>query len=404
MDSLLEGIRVLDFTGSVSGPACSMFLADAGADVIKIERPVRGDDSRMFPPFQKGQSGSFVTLQRGKRGIALNMKEEEGVEIFKELVRVSDVVVENMTPGTMAKLGLDYENLKRIKSDIILCSISGYGQTGPFSPLPGYDSVIQAMSGLMSVTGFPDGPPTRVGSLITDISSGLFGALGVCMALYHRAKTGKGNLIDVSMLDVAITLLDANMLTYTIEHQEPTRDGNRLKYITPFDTFHCSDGDVLIICGNETNFGALADSINRPDLKDDDRFKGNPSRTQYEPELKPIIEQWTSIRERKQVLEILLPAGVPAAPVNKVSEALEMEHTRERGMLQDIDQPGAGRMTICGPTLKVPETPLHVSGPAPLLGQHTREVLSDLLKYGVERLDDLEARGVVESREAADEK
>lgn len=403
MESLLEGIRVLDFTGSVSGPACSMFLADAGAEVIKIERPVRGDDSRMFPPFQEGQSGSFVTLQRGKRGIVLNMKEDEGVDIFKELVRVSDVVVENMTPGTMAKFGLDYENLKSIKPDIILCSISGYGQTGPLSPLPGYDSVIQAMSGLMSITGFPDGPPTRVGSLITDISSGLFGALGICMALYHREKTGKGNLIDVSMLDVSITLLDANMLTYTIEHQEPTRDGNRLKYITPFDTFRCSDGDVLIICGNETNFGALADSIERPDLKEDDRFKDNPSRTQHEPELKSLIEHWTSTRERRQVLEILLPAGVPTAPVNKVSEAIEMEQTRERGMLQDVDQPGAGRMTICGPTLKVPETPLRIKGPAPLLGQHTREVLTDLLGYEEERLADLEARGVIESREAPGE-
>jgi len=396
MKSLLEGIRVLDFTGSVSGPACSMFLADAGAEVIKIERPVRGDDSRLFPPFQGGLSGSFITLQRGKKGIALNMKTEEGIEVFKELLKVSDVVVENMTPGTLARLGLDYENMKKLKDDIILCSISGYGQTGPLSSLPGYDSVIQAMSGLMSVTGFPDGPPTRVGSLITDITSGVFGALGICMALYYREKTGKGNHVDVSMLDVSITLLDANMLTYTIEHLEPTRNGNRLKYITPFDTFHCSDGDVLIICGNETNFGALAEVIEMPELKDDPRFKDNPSRTQYEPKLKAIIEEWTSRRTRQEVLGAMLPMGVPVAPVNKVSEALEMEQTKERGMLQEIDQPGAGKMTICGPTLKVPEAPLRIQGPAPLLGQHTKEVLSTILGYDSKRIDKLESQGVIE--------
>ncbi len=395
MAGLLKGIRVLDFTGSVSGPACTMFLADAGAEVIKIEKPLRGDDSRLFPPFKEGWSGSYVTLQRGKKGIVLNMKESEGVEIFRELVKVSDVVVENMTPGTMAKLGLDYESLKTLREDIILCSISGYGQTGPLSPLPGYDSVIQAMSGLMSVTGFPDGPPTRVGSLISDISSAIFGAMGVCMALFYRERTGRGNLVDVSMFDVSLTLLDANLLTYTIEHQEPTRDGNRLKYITPFDTFHCSDGDVLIICGNETNFGALADAIGRPDLREDPRFVDNPSRTQHEPELKPIIEGWTSRRTRGEVLDILLPAGVPVAPVNRVSEAVEMDQTAARGMLQDVEQPGAGTMTICGPTLKFPEVPLHIGGPAPALGEHTRGVLGDLLGYDGERLDQLEEKGII---------
>ncbi|MBN2028526.1 MAG: CoA transferase [Actinobacteria bacterium] len=395
MGGLLEGIRVLDFTGSVSGPACSMFLADAGAEVIKIERPLRGDDSRLFPPFKEGWSGSYVTLQRGKKGIALNLKESEGVEIFRELVKISDVVVENMTPGTMAKLGLDYEHLKALKDDIILCSISGYGQTGPLSPLPGYDSVIQAMSGIMSITGFPHGPPTRVGSLISDISSAVFGAMGICMALFYREKTGKGNLVDVSMFDVSLTLLDANMLTYTIEHQEPVRNGNRLKYITPFDTFRCSDGDVLIICGNETNFGALADAIGRPELREDPRFVDNPSRTQHEPELKPIIEEWTSPRTREEVLGVLLPVGVPVAPVNRVSEAIEMEQTRVRGMLQDVEQPGAGTMTICGPTLKVPDTPLRIAGPAPMLGEHTREILADLLGYGEERLADLQEKGVI---------
>lgn len=395
MQSLLDGIRVLDFTGSVAGPACSMFLADSGAEVIKIEKTQGGDDSRMFPPFKENWSGSFVTLQRGKKGIALNLKSDRGIEIFKELVRISDVVVENMTPGTLTKLGLDYETLKKLKSDIILCSISGYGQTGPLANLPGYDSVIQAMSGLMSVTGFADGPPTRVGSLISDITSGVFGALGICMALYYREKTGKGNLVDVSMFDVSLTLLDANMLTYTIEHQEPSRDGNRLKYITPFDTFHCSDGDVLIICGNETNFGALAETIERPELKDDPRFKDNPSRTRHEPELKPIIEKWTFERTRKQVLDFMLPAGVPVAPVNKVSEALGMEQTKARKMLQDVNQPGAGNMTICGPTLKVPETPLSIRGPAPILGQHTREVLSTLLGMEGTTLDELERNGSI---------
>jgi CoA:oxalate CoA-transferase len=395
MGGLLEGIRVLDFTGSVSGPACSMFLADAGAEVIKIERPLRGDDSRLFPPFREGWSASYVTLQRGKKGMVLDLSEDEGVEIFRELVKISDVVVENMTPGTLAKLGLDYDSLKALKKDIILCSISGYGQTGPLSPLPGYDSVIQAMSGLMSITGFPDGPPTRVGSLISDITSAVFGAMGICMALYYRERTGQGNLVDVSMFDVSLTLLDANMLTYTVEHLEPTRNGNRLKYITPFDTFHCSDGDVLIICGNETNFGALADAIGRPDLKDDPRFKDNPNRTQHEPELKPIIEDWTSRRTREDVMGVLLPAGVPVAPVNRVSEAIEMEQTRARGMLQDVEQPGAGTMTICGPTLKFPETPLRIGGPAPTLGQHTREVLAELLGYSRERLDRLEEKGVI---------
>lgn len=392
MRSMLEGIRVVDFTNTVAGPGCTFFLSDMGADVIKVERPVRGDDARLFPPYKDGISASFVVLNHGKRGITLDLKNPGGVGLFKELVALSDVLVENFTPGTMEKLGVDYETLKAVNPRLVMCSISGYGQYGPLSPLPGYDAVIQAMSGLMSTTGFPDGPPVRTGTLVVDITSAVFAAFGIAAALFAREVTGEGEYIDISMYDVAINQLEAKFVDYTVTGNIPGRTGNRYPYVTPFDTFRTADSYVLIICAGDGPFENLCKAMGRPELAKDERFSDVMKRNANEPELKKIIEDWSTGFTNAELLPQLISQGVPAAPVNNVKQVVENPHTRERGMLVDIEQPGAGKLTIFGPAVKARNSEIKVRGPAPALGEHNRWFLDELLGK-----TPAEAQGILDS-------
>lgn len=379
MRSMLEGVRVVDFTNSVAGPFCTYYLGDMGAEVIKVEGPGGGEDARFFPPIVEGVSGSFVQLNRSKKGVVFDLKTAKGVELFKELVGASDVLVENYTPGTMARFGVDYENLKSLNPRLVMCSISGYGQYGPLSPLPGYDSVIQAMSGLMSTTGMPDGPPLKSGSIIVDIATALFAAYGICAALYRRERDGQGEYIDVAMFDVALNLLEVKFVEYALTGQAPGRFGNRYPYVTPFDTFPTRDEYVLICCAGDNTFRNLTKAMGRPELADDDRFSGNIDRNSNEPALKELIEDWTRERTSAEVLETLLASGVPVATVCSVKEAIENPHTAARGMVVDIEQPGAGVFKSPGSAIKAANSTIRPRCHAPGYGEHNEWLLRGVL-------------------------
>ncbi len=395
MRSMLDGVRVIDFTTTVSGPGCSFFLADMGAEVIKVERPVRGDDARMFPPYQEGISAAFVTLNRGKRGVTMDLKQPRGVELFKELVAVSDVLVENFIPGNMARLGLGYDTLKEINPRLVMCSISGYGQYGPLSDQPGYDAVIQAVSGMMSTTGDPDRPPMRAGTLIVDISTAFTAAFGICAALFAREITGEGEYLDVALYDVAINLLEAKFVDYTVTGNVPQRTGNRYAYVTPFDLYATADSHVFIICAGDGPFAKLCEAMGRPELAQDERFSNLLVRNVNEPALKEIIEGWTTRFSTDDLMAVLQPAGVPAAPVNDVGQVIANPHTRERGMLVDVEQPGAGTITIFGSPIKPTASEMRPRGPAPTLGQHNRWLLTELLGKGEAEAEEIISSGAM---------
>ncbi len=394
MRSMLDGVRVIDFTNTVAGPGCTFFLADMGAEVIKVERPGRGDDARWFPPYKDGVSASFVTLNHGKEGVTIDLGKPEGVELFKELVRKSDVLVENYTPGVMAKFGVDYESLKQVNPKLVMCSISGYGQFGPLSPLPGYDAVIQAMSGLMSTTGFPDGPPLRAGTLIVDISTALCAAFAVCAALFARERSGEGEYLDVAMYDVALNLLEAQFVNFTVNGVSGQRTGNRYAYVTPFDTFRTKDAYVLIICAGDGPFESLCQAMGQPELSADDRFKDVMSRNANEPELKKIIEAWTTQYTNDEVLGILLPGGVPASPVMDVKQAVENPHTKARNMLVDIKQ-GDTTITTFGPAIKATNSEIKIRSGAPGLGEHNEWLLKEVLGKSDEEASSILASGAM---------
>ena len=395
MRSMLEGVRVIDFTTTVAGPGCTFFLCDLGAEVIKVEKPGLGDEARLFPPYKGTQSASFATLNRGKKGITLDLKNENAVAVFKSLVARSDVLVENFRPGVMARLGLAYDDLKAVNPGLIMCAISGYGQTGPLSSQPAYDAVIQAISGLMSTTGYPDGEPLRAGTLIVDISTAMYAALGISAALFARERTGQGEHLDVSMFDVAVQLLEAKFVDFTVTGNIPKRTGNRYPYVTPFDTFQASDGFVFLICAGDKPFKGLCDAIGRPELCDDARFSNFFARNENEPALKTIIEDWTRQFPVKTAVEKLRGHGVPAATVNNIQQVVEHPHTRARGLLVDIDQPGAGIITIFGPALKALNSLVQVRGPAPALGEHNRSVLADIIGMSDDEIDRTIASGAM---------
>jgi len=394
---MLEGIRVVDLTQSVSGPFCTFYLAGMGAEVIKIEKPERGEDTRYFPPVLGETSGAFVQFNNSKKGVTLNLKSPEGVEVFKELVQTSDVVVENFTPGTMTKLGIAYDDLTEINPKLVMCSISGFGQTGPLSALPGYDTVIQALSGLMSTTGFSDGPPVRIGSIVVDISSGIFAATGICASLFRRERTGEGDYLDIAMFDVALNLLEVKFVEYTATKEIPGRFGNRYPPVTPFDAFPTKDEYAVICCAGDNTFQSLCKAMEMPELAGDERFRGNLDRNRHEPELRKIIEEWSSRLSSRQVMEKLLACGVPVATVKNVKEAVENPQTAAREMLVDVTQPEGEKFTIFGSAIKSTNTEVGVRGPAPGHGEHNEWLLRDVLKKSDEEVEMILGSGAMKT-------
>jgi CoA:oxalate CoA-transferase len=394
MQRPLENIRVLDFTRVLAGPYCTMLLADMGAEVIKIERPGAGDDTRHFGPFQNGESGYFVFLNRGKKSMALDLKNPHAIAAIKELVKESDVVIENFRPGVMKKLGLDYESLKELNPSLIYTSISGFGQYGPYSQRPAYDLVAQAMGGLTSITGHPDRPPTRSGAALGDMSAALYAVYGIMVSLFHRERTGEGQFIDVAMTDSIIALLENNVMRYTVDNIVPERIGSRHPISSPFDIYQALDGYVVIAVANDSLFKKLAAVMKQPELAEDKRFHLDPLRTENETELKAIIEAWLSGYTVDEAVEIISEGGVPSSPILTIEDVCKDEHTKARNMLIDVDHPVAGSMRIPGNPVKLSQTPPIIKEASPALGEHTTQVLTDVLNWDSKKLKALEGQEV----------
>jgi len=401
MSRSLEGIRVVDLSHVLAAPTVTMYLADLGAEVLHIEPPI-GDDAREFGPFagdhDKNHSGYFISLNRNKKGLVLNLKQPKAKDILRELIKISDVIVENFRPTTMRKLGFGWEDLKKINPRIVYCSICGFGQDSlpAYSERPSYDMVAQAYSGLMSITGPEGGPPCRVGSSVGDILTGLQATIGILAALRHRDRTGRGQHVDMAMIDSVFATLENAVARYTISGEIPGPLGGTHPSITPFQGYKTKDGSYVIAAiGTDALFVRFAKVIGRPDLPEDERFKTNPLRTRHREALNGILDPIMMTKTTPEWEEIFEKEGLPYSPINNMKQICEDPHIAYRKMLVDIDQPRVGRMRIAASPIRMSETPGEVYAPAPLLGQHTDEVLKALLGYSDETIAQLKKEGVI---------
>lgn len=379
MTKPLEGIRVIDLTRVLSGPYCTMLLADMGAEVIKIEQPGKGDDSRGYPPFQRGISAYFANLNRNKKSIALNLKDPKAKQVLFDLIKISDVIVENFKPGTMDKLGFSYESVKAVNPEIVYASISGFGQTGPYRKLPGYDVIAQAMSGMMSVTGWPDSPPTRTGTAIGDVLAGLNCCIGILAGLQGKNTHGKGDRIDVGLIDCSVSAMETITEIYMVENRIPKPIGNRYEFIYPYDSFEAKDGWVVIAVGNDSIWQRFCKATGRTDLLEVEKFKLNKDRVNNYCELNKIVTEWTKQHEIDEIIEILQANGVPCAPINTIDRVVNDKNVKEREMICKIEHPIKGNMKITGCPIKFMESDHTSYKKAPTLGKDTKEVLKNML-------------------------
>lgn len=395
MKQALDNIKVLDLTRVLAGPYATMILADLGADVIKIEMPKTGDDSRGYGPYVNNESAYFMSINRNKRSMTLNLKSEKGKEIFLELIKKVDVLVENYRPGTMEKLGLGYDYLKTINPKLIYAASSGYGHTGPYSKRAAYDAVVQAMGGIMSITGEVGGKPTRVGTSIGDIAAGMFTATGILAAIVNREATGKGQKVDVAMLDCQVAMLENAIARYAVTGEAPKPNGNRHPSIVPFETFETTDGEIMVAAGNDTLWAKLCEAIGTPELISDERFKENPLRNKNYDELRPLLTPAFKVRTTKEWQDILDEVGVPNGPINTIDMVVQDPQVLAREMIVEIEHPVAGTLKMPGVPIKLSDTPGSVRTPAPTLGQHSEELLKEFLGFDKEAVQKLTEEGVL---------
>jgi formyl-CoA transferase len=403
----LGHIRVLDLTRVLAGPWCAQNLADLGADVIKIERPGAGDDTRSWgPPYLRDADGNdtteaayYLAANRGKRSVTLDIASAEGQKIVRALARQSDVVLENYKVGQLKKYGLDYESLKREKPDLVYCSITGFGQDGPYAQRAGYDFIVQGMGGFMSITGerdeLPGGGPQKAGVAISDLMTGMYATLAVMAALTHRDRSGEGQYIDMALLDVQVAML-ANMNTnYLSSGNRPKRWGNAHPNIVPYQTFATADGHIIVAVGNDGQYRKFVETGGRPELASDERFATNPMRVRHRDTLVPLLAEMVKTKTKQQWIAALEAAGVPCGPINNLDEVFDDPQVVARGVQIDLPHPTAGNVKLVGSPMKMSATPPRYDMPPPLLGQHTDEVLRDLLQQSPEQIAALRERGVV---------
>ena len=395
MASPLDSIKVLDLTRVLAGPYATMLLSDLGAEVIKIEQPGIGDESRNFGPFKNGFSLYFMSVNRGKRSVTLDLKTERGQAIFKQLLEQADILVENFRPGTMEKLGLDYETLKAEHPSLIYAACSGFGQTGPYAQQGAYDMIIQGMGGIISITGEPDGPPVRVGTSISDITAALFTTIGILSALHHRNQTGKGQFVDVAMLDSLVAVLENAVVRYFATGEAPKPLGARHPAITPFEAFESADGHVIIALGNDTLWAKFCEHVGRQELISDERFQTNADRTENHSQLFPILSAIMSQQTTDDWIDALGNIGVPCGPINTMDKVVSHPQVQAREMITRVAHHITGEVEVPGVPIKLSETPGNVDAPAPSLGEHTTEILTDVLKMHPDEVEKLRRDGVI---------
>jgi len=389
----LEGVRVVDLSRVLAGPYCSMILADLGTEVIKVEELPNGDEARQVGPFVSGMSAYFMSLNRGKKSITLNLKDPRGRALLIDLAKRYDILLENFSPGTMARLGLAYDTLRHINPRLIYASLSGFGQTGPYASRKAFDIVVQGMSGMMSITGTPGGPPVRVGAAIGDMGAGLFTTIGILGALQARERTGAGQQVDVAMLDCQVAMLEYAVIRYTTTGEIPGPLGTRHPWITPFEAFEAKDGSFVLGVGTK-HWRRFCDKLGLTGLAEDPRFATNTLRMEHYTLLRPIVaevfkrktvEEWT--REMEEI-------GVPCGPINTVDRVVADPQVQFRQMIAEVEHKGVGEVKMAGCPVKLSETPGGIQGPAPQLGEHTEEVLINLLGHSKEEVTQLRKTGV----------
>jgi crotonobetainyl-CoA:carnitine CoA-transferase CaiB-like acyl-CoA transferase len=392
----LDGITVVDLTRVLSGPYCTMLLADMGARVIKIERPGTGDDTRAWgPPFVSGESSYFLSINRNKESVAVDFKQSRGRAILDALIARADVLVENFHPGTLDALGLGYAQLAEMHPRLVYCSITGFGATGPLRHRPGYDAVVQAEGGLMSLTGPGDGDPYRLGVAIADMAAGMFAAQGIGLALLVRERTGKGQFVDIGMLDSVASLLTYQAGIYFATGRTPVRMGNRHPSIAPYDTVPAEDGTLVLAVGNDGQWRTFCQRTGLASLAEDARFATNPARVEHYDELRPLIARVMRTRSRQEWIDRLVPAGVPCAAVRGLDEVLADPQLAAREMIQSVAHPVAGAVKVLGVPIKLSDTPGAVDSPPPRLGEHTASVLRHVLGVAPAEIARLAGDGVI---------
>lgn len=397
----LSHLRVLDLTRVLAGPWCTQALADLGAEVIKIERPGAGDDTRQWgPPYAKDAEGNntteaayYLAVNRNKKSVTLDIATPQGQALVTKLVAEADVLVENYKVGQLAKYGLDYNSLRAIKPDLIYCSITGFGQTGPYAPRPGYDFIVQGMGGFMSITGesddLPGGGPQKAGIAIADLFTGAHATIAILAALAHRARTGEGQYLDICLLDVQVSMMANMAANYLATDKPPQRWGNAHPNIVPYQVFKVADGWVIIACGNDGQFRKLADVAGEPSLADDERFATNPQRVRNREILVPLLEPMMLRKTREQWIAELEIAGVPCGPINDLADVFRDPQVIARSMKLDLLHPTAGQISLPASALKLNGTPVEYRLPPPLLGEHTESVLRQLAGVSSTDLENL---------------
>lgn len=394
---LLHGVRVLDLTRVLAGPYCTMMLGDMGADVIKVEEPSRGDDTRQWgPPFtESGMSAYFISANRNKRSITLNLKNEGGMRVLRELIAKSDVLVENFKAGTLKKLGLSYDEMQKLRPGLVYCTITGYGYSGPYRDRPGYDFIVQAMSGLMSVTGPEDGEPVRVGVAIADLLTGIYACNAITASLFARERIGTGQRIDVSLLDSQVATLSYVASNYLISGQAPQRLGNGHPNIVPYQSFKARDGYLAFAAGNDLQWGKFCRAVGKEAWIEDERFATNPKRVEHRRELISLLDKLFTQRSVEEWLAVCEEAGIPAGPINELPQVFDDPQVQAREMVMETTGSDGETIKMVASPLKTLYNPPALRYPPPQHGEHTKQVLAGLLNYDESKLAELREAGVI---------